>query len=158
MTDLPKPLLATLGVLSEVRRLPAHAMTMGVTLLNLSYKAREDYAGLVARGERVVAEVLGGGETAQEPAIPPEPPDVVAKESAVVLEAVAHVEDPLDRGRTQPEPVPGYDAMTLGALRGRLRSLTGDDLERILTYERAHRVRGPVLTLVEHRLAKLAAE
>ena len=158
MTDLPKPLLAALGVLSEARRLPAHAMNAGITLLNLSYKAREDYAGLVARGERVVHEILGGGETADEPAVPPLPPQIVERESAVVLEAVAHVEDPLDRPRTQAEPLPGYDAMTLGALRGRLRSLSNADLERVLRYERTHLGRAPMITLVEHRLAKLAAE
>jgi hypothetical protein len=157
VSDVPKPLLAALGVLSEVRRLPAHAMTFGVTLLNLSYKAREDYAALAARGERVVQELLGGGETAEEPAVPPPPPRLVEKESAVVLDAVAHVEDPLDRPRTMPEPLPGYDAMTLGALRGRLRSLSRDDLERVLSYEKAHAARGPMITLVEHRLAKLAA-
>jgi hypothetical protein len=158
VSDLPKPLLAALGVLSEARRLPAHAMTFGVTLLNLSYKAREDYAALAARGERVVQELLGGGETAEEPAVPPAPPRLVEKESAVVLDAVAHVEDPLDRPRTQPEPLPGYDGMTLGALRGRLRSLTRDDLERVLRYERAHGARAPMITLVEHRLAKLEAQ
>lgn len=158
MTQLPKPLLATLGVLSEARRLPAHAMTFGVTLLNLSYKAREDYASLVARGERVVHEVLGGGETAEEAAVPPPPPQVVQKEASVVLDAVAHVEDPLDKPRTMPEPLPGYDGMTLGALRGRLRSLSSSDLERVLGYEKAHRARAPMITLVEHRLAKLAAE
>lgn len=158
VTDLPKPLLATLGALSEARRLPAHAMTFGITLLNLSYKAREDYAALVARGERVVHEVLGGGETADERAVPPAPAPVVPKESAVVLDAVAHVEDPLDRPRTQPEPLPGYDAMSLGALRGRLRALSTRDLQRVLTYEKAHLARVPMITLVEHRLAKLSAE
>jgi hypothetical protein len=158
VTQLPKPLLATLGVLSEARRLPAHAMTFGVTLLNLSYKAREDYASLVARGERVVHEVLGGGETPDEGAVPPLPPQIVQKEASVVLDAVAHVEDPLDKPRTMPEPLPGYDGMTLGALRGRLRSLSRSDLERVLGYEKAHRGRAAMITLVEHRLAKLAAE
>jgi hypothetical protein len=158
VSDVPKPILAALGVLSEARRLPAHAMTFGITLLNLSYKAREDYTALAARGERVVQELLGGGETAEEPAVPPAPPQLAARESAVVLDAVAHVEDPLDRPRTQPEPRPGYDGMTLGALRGRLRSLSRDDLERVLGYEKAHLARAPMITLVEHRLAKLDSQ
>jgi len=158
VTDLPKPLLATLGALSEVRRLPAHAMNLGVTLLGLSYKAREDYAALVARGERVVTGVFGGGETAEEPAVPPVPDIVAEDEAVVVLDAVAHVEDPLDITRSLPEPLPGYDGMTLGALRGRLRSLTEEDLTRVLRYEKAHRSRQPMVTLLEHRLAKLATE
>ena len=158
MTDLPKPLLAVLGVLSEARRFPAHVMGFGVSLIGASYKVREDYAALVARGERVVTEVFGGGETPDEPAVPPAPEVVAEDENVIVLDAIAHVEDPLDVNRTMPEPLEGYDAMTLGALRGRLRSLTTDDLERVLRYEKAHRARTPMVTLVEHRLAKLAAE
>jgi hypothetical protein len=158
VTDLPKPLLAALGVLSEVRRLPSHAVSAGVTLLGLTYRAREHYAGLVARGERVVTEVFGGGETAEEPAVPPVPEVLAEDEAEVVLDAVAHVEDPLDLTRSMPEPLPGYDGMTLGALRGRLRSLTVEDLTRVLRYEKAHRARPPMVTLVEHRLAKLATE
>lgn len=158
MTDVPKPLLAALGALAEARRLPAHAMSLGVTLLSASYKLREDYAALAVRGERVVTDLFGGGETPGEPAVPPTPEPVLAEESAVVLDAVAHVADPLDRPRTLPEPLPGYDGMTLGSLRGRLRSLTAEDLERVLRYERAHAHRPPVLTLLEHRLAKLAVE
>ena len=158
MTDLPKPLLALLGIASEVRTLPAHAMNAGVTVLGLSYKAREDYAKLVARGERVVTSAFGNSESTDQPLVPPvvEPP--VESESVVVLDAIAHVEDPLDVTRSMPEPVPGYDGMTLGALRGRLRSLSEDDLDRVLRYEKAHRNRAPMVTLVEHRLAKLALE
>ena len=158
MTDLPKPLLAALGALAEARRLPAHALSLGVTLLGASYKLREDYAALAVRGERVVTDLFGGGETPQEPAVPPSPDLVLAEESVVVTDAVAHVADPLDRPRTMPEPLPGYDGMTLGALRGRLRSLTTEDLERALRYERAHANRIPVVTLLEHRMAKLAVE
>jgi hypothetical protein len=158
VTDVPKPLLAALGALAEARRLPAHAMSLGVTLLSASYTLREDYAALAVRGERVVTELFGGGETPAEPAVPPAPEPVLAEESVVVTDAVAHVADPLDTPRTLPEPLEGYDGMTLGALRGRLRSLTPEDLERTLQYERAHAHRIPVVTLLEHRLAKLAAE
>lgn len=158
MTEVPKPLLAALGALTEARRLPAHALNLGVTLLSATYKLREDYTALAARGEQVVRGVFGGGEIADDPAVPPAPEPPAEEESVLVLDAVAHVEDPLDRPRTAPEPLPGYDEMTLGALRGRLRSLSTADLERALAYERAHRARGPVVTLLEHRLAKLAAE
>jgi hypothetical protein len=158
VTDLPKPLLALLGVLSEVRHLPAHAMNAGVTVLGLSYKAREDYAKLVARGERVVTGAFGGGETADQPVAPLRVEQPLEEEAVVVLDAIAHVADPIDVTRSMPEPLPGYDGMTLGALRGRLRSLSEEDLERVLRYEKAHKGRPPMITLVEHRLAKLATE
>jgi hypothetical protein len=159
VTDLPKPLLAALGVLAEVRRLPAHAMNLGVTVLTASDKLRRDYTALAQRGEQVVTELFGGSETGDEPAVPAGPVVTLGEDEAVVvLDAVSHVEDPLDRPRSQPEPLPGYDGMTLGALRGRLRALTPDDLARVLRYEQAHRARPPVVTLVEHRLAKLSVE
>ena len=158
MTDLPKPLLALLGIASEVRNLPAHAMHAGVTVLGLSYKAREDYARLVARGERVVTGVFGNSETPDQDVFPPVVEVLAEAENVVVLDAVAHVEDPLEVVRSMPEPLEGYDGMTLGALRGRLRSLSEEDLERVLRYEKAHKARPPMVTLVEHRLAKLATE
>src|SRR4051794_37833126 len=55
-------------------------------------------------------------------------------------------------------PLPDYDHMTLGSLRGRLRSLTVDELVAIREYEKAHADRLPVLTLVDNRIAKLAVE
>ena len=158
MTDLPKPLLALLGVVSEVRHLPAHAMNAGVTVLGLTYKAREDYAKLVARGERVVTSAFGNSETPDQVVVPPPVEQPLEEEAVVVLDAIAHVEDPIDVTRSMPEPLPGYDGLTLGALRGRLRSLSEQDLERVLRYEKAHKARQPMVTLVEHRLAKLAAE
>lgn len=157
MTDVPKPLLAAVGALSQVRTLPARAFGFGVSLLGVSYKLREDYTALAARGQQVVNEVFGGGETPEMPVVPAPPEHVVEEESAAVLEAVAHVEDPLDRPRTLPEPIPGYDEMTLGSLRGRLRSLSPEDVTRTLTYERAYLARQPMMTLLEHRAAKLAA-
>jgi hypothetical protein len=158
VTDLPKPLLAALGVLSEVRRLPAHAMNLGVTLYTASEKVRRDYAALAQRGEQVVTELFGG-ETGDQPTVPPVLEVTPTEEEAViVLDAVSHVEDPLDLTRSMPEPLPGYDGMTLGGLRGRLRALSTDDLIRVLRYEKAHRARPPMVTLVEHRLAKLSAE
>jgi hypothetical protein len=55
-------------------------------------------------------------------------------------------------------PLPDYDHMTLGSLRGRLRSLTVDQLVAVREYEKAHADRLPVITLVDNRIAKLAVE
>ncbi len=53
-------------------------------------------------------------------------------------------------------PLPDYDHMTLGSLRGRLRSLSVPQLVQIRDYEKAHGARLPVLTLLDNRIAKLA--
>ena len=55
-------------------------------------------------------------------------------------------------------PLPDYDHMTIGSLRGRLRSLTVDELVAVREYEKAHAHRLPVVTLLDNRIAKVSAE
>ena len=55
-------------------------------------------------------------------------------------------------------PLPDYDHMTLGSLRGRMRSLTVEQLVQIRDYERAHANRLPVVTMLDNRIAKLATD
>ena len=54
-------------------------------------------------------------------------------------------------------PLPDYDGMTLGALRGRLRSLDVDQLVALRAYEKSKADRLPVVTMLDNRIAKLAA-
>jgi hypothetical protein len=53
-------------------------------------------------------------------------------------------------------PLPDYDHMTLGALRGRLRSLDMQQLVQLRDYEKSKADRLPVVTLLDNRIAKLA--
>ena len=53
--------------------------------------------------------------------------------------------------------LPDYDHMTLGSLRGRLRSLSVEQLVTLRAYEKAHADRLPVITMLDNRIAKLAA-
>ena len=53
-------------------------------------------------------------------------------------------------------PLPDYDHMTLGSLRGRLRSLSLEQLVQIRTYEKAHADRLPIVTMLDNRIAKLS--
>jgi hypothetical protein len=54
-------------------------------------------------------------------------------------------------------PLPDYDHMTLGSLRGRLRSLDVDQLVALRAYEKSKADRLPVVTMLDNRIAKLAA-
>jgi hypothetical protein len=81
------------------------------------------------------------------------PPEVVetvetVAASVTVQEVTAHEDLPL----------PDYDHMTLGSLRGRLRSLSVPELVQIRDYEKAHAHRLPVVTLLDNRIAKLATD
>jgi hypothetical protein len=53
-------------------------------------------------------------------------------------------------------PLADYDHMTLGSLRGRLRSLDLAQLVQVRDYEKAHADRLPVVTMLDNRIAKLA--
>ena len=55
-------------------------------------------------------------------------------------------------------PLPDYDHMTLGSLRGRMRSLDLPQLVQVRDYEKAHADRLPIVTMLDNRIAKLAAD
>ena len=55
-------------------------------------------------------------------------------------------------------PLPDYDHLTLGALRGRMRSLDLPQLVQLRDYEQAKAHRLPVITMLDNRIAKLASD
>jgi hypothetical protein len=72
------------------------------------------------------------------------------------VEKIAHnVDAPLVTDGAE-LPLPDYDGMTLGALRGRLRSLDMQQLVQIRDYEKSKAHRLPVITMLDNRIAKLA--
>jgi hypothetical protein len=54
-------------------------------------------------------------------------------------------------------PLHDYDHLPLPSLAQRIRSLTAEEIEQLLAYERAHGNRRPAIEVMEHRLAELAA-
>ncbi len=67
----------------------------------------------------------------------------------------------LDPGDAEPAsglPIEGFDQLTLGALRGRLRRLTPEQLAQLRAHEVVTGQRPAVLTMLDNRIAKLAAE
>jgi len=55
-------------------------------------------------------------------------------------------------------PLPDYDHMTLGSLRGRMRSRDLPQLVVVRDYEKAHADRLPIVTMLDNRIAKLASD
>jgi hypothetical protein len=53
-------------------------------------------------------------------------------------------------------PLPDYDHLTLGSLRGRIRSLDMKQLVQLRDYEKSKADRLPVVTMLDNRIAKLA--
>jgi hypothetical protein len=54
-------------------------------------------------------------------------------------------------------PMPDYDALSVGDIAHRARSLSAAELQRLLRYERAHAARTPVLEVLSARMAQLEA-
>ena len=55
-------------------------------------------------------------------------------------------------------PLPDYDHLTLGSLRGRIRSLDLPQLVQLRDYEKAKADRLPIVTMLDNRIAKLASD
>ena len=185
---VPTPVAVALGlvpaVVDSARRLPAKAAQLPVlavsTALTALENARKEYEDLACRGERVVARLRGqsldGLEDWAESLVENTPlAKPYERVEDAVEEAVAKMAELLDRadgkGPARPAepparpvtthddlPLPDYDHMTLGSLRGRLRSLSVEQLVQVRDYEKAHAHRLPVVTLLDNRIAKLAHE
>lgn len=52
-------------------------------------------------------------------------------------------------------PLADYDHLPIGPLRDRIRSLTDDEVRRLLDYEREHANRAPVISVLVSRLEQL---
>ena len=108
---------------------------------------------------------LGGPEAAEQAAdeAPAETAEgtTVAGEDASPAEDAQPAEDAApteDAGPTTTAPVEGYDAFTIPALRGHLRSYPAETVADLLDYERATSARAPYVTLLQNRLEKLNAD
>ena len=77
---------------------------------------------------------------------------------AVVEQVVEASARAIDHVTHEDLPLEDYDHLTLGSLRGRLRSLDVTQLVRLRGYEKAHANRLPVVTMLDNRIAKLATD
>jgi hypothetical protein len=69
--------------------------------------------------------------------------------------AALAADSPLDGYLAVEPPVAGYDGFSIPQLRGRLRSLTLEQVEALVAYERANQARPSYLTMLENRLITL---
>jgi len=63
-----------------------------------------------------------------------------------------------ERAPSGEPPVPGWDGLTLGSIRARLRRLSEQDLVALRRYEEGHAARPDVLSMLTNRLAKVRSE
>jgi hypothetical protein len=129
----------------------------GAAVKETAKRVKEDAEAAVA-----VQETLPVTEPKAAPAAPAvtAPTRVDSAAAPEVVETVekiaANVDAPpiSDHGEL---PLPDYDHMTLGALRGRLRSLDMQQLVQLRDYEKSKGDRLPVVTMLDNRIAKLSS-
>jgi hypothetical protein len=84
------------------------------------------------------------------------PGAATAEADAAVVDAVRTEKIPVAPTRDD-LPIADFDSVSIPSLRSRLRSLSVADLAMLREYEQAHAHRLPVITMLDNRLAKLAA-
>ncbi|MGQ0575287.1 MAG: lipid droplet-associated protein [Pseudonocardia sp.] len=89
----------------------------------------------------------------------PEPERIpVARPPAARVETITpEPPEPVDATAGGPNVLPGYAAMSIAALRARLRNLSIDDLHTLLEWENAHEARPPFVTMLTNRIATVSA-
>ena len=119
----------------------------------------------LVNGAGPAARELNGQLTAPAPrpeltSVPPaaELTAVTPELTAVTPELTAVTPEPQPAAAPQgpaEAPVPGWDELTLGSIRARLRRLSEDDLVALHDWEEAHAARPDVLSMLVNRLAKI---
>ncbi len=173
-------------VLDGVRRLPGKAVQIPVLAVSSALTAldtaRREYDELAERGELLLARLRGTAFDQVSPGAPDpqEAPDAEAPKGVPTPKATEPSTGRVDTAATQQVvdtvelvvqvvdapavdsradlPLADYDHMTLGSLRGRLRSLSIPELVQVREYELEHADRLPVVTMLDNRIAKLATD
>jgi hypothetical protein len=91
-----------------------------------------------------------------------EAPTPAAAPAPTVARTTTHPETVAAEITPEPEPatasalpLANYDELSVASLRARLRNLSNDDLNQLMTYERAHQDRPEVIKMFQNRLTKM---
>ncbi|MCP3798664.1 lipid droplet-associated protein [Allokutzneria sp. A3M-2-11 16] len=154
MKSLPLPLRVAAGLavtaVEQARKLPQSLAGLPVTVASVamqaSMRAQQHLTELAIKGDEALA-TFRTAEEAPEWATFDE--DVDLSEPAAEAKAEEQPEPEEDGG---PEALPGYDDLTFAQLRGRLKSLTAEQLEEVLAHERARADREAFVRMLTNRL------
>jgi hypothetical protein len=160
MKPLPLPVRIAAGLavtaVERARQLPQQLAGLPVTVvseaLQLSMRLQQQVTELAIKGD----DVLAGLRPVEE-----EPEWATFDED--VPEAPVSEQDPWeDEERAiaaePPASIPSYDELSLPQLRARMRTLSVEDLEELLAYERTHADRPAFTGMLNRRIATVRAQ
>ncbi len=149
---------AVAAAVSHLSPLAAQGRAAGAAAMDTAEKSVEAVLDAAAAEQVPAAETPKGEPTPK--AVEPDSTRVDTAATASVqqtVEAVAQASPAVELNHDE-LPLPDYDHMTLGSLRGRMRALTVEQLVQIRRYEKAHADRLPIVTMLDNRIAKLATD
>ncbi|BBF99863.1 MULTISPECIES: lipid droplet-associated protein [Pseudonocardia] len=188
MSPLPFPVRIAAGLVvtavEQARELPRHAVELPVTAvsqaLQVSMRVQQKVTELAIKGDRALGALRPADEAPSwatfDDDIPdlslPEPQPVTDPRNGTVSSLrparsgipIARPERPAgasnrpEAATGAPYAVPEYPTMTLPQLRGKLRTLSIDDLSDLLAWETAHENRPAHVTMLTNRIATLSQE
>lgn len=169
-------------VVEEARKLPSTAVTLPMTVISEvlagSMRFQQQVTALAIKGDQAIASlpIVGTPDEVQpswavfdddadgEVDIPDHEPPAATGRFALYSTPPAEPAG-TERPASKPEAdrpdiveLVDYDTLALAQLRARLRTLSLDDLETLLTYEAATRARAPFLTMLENRITTAKAK
>jgi hypothetical protein len=160
--------LAVLDATSDAARLlPAYLLRLPMAGLSGAWKLGQ---AIRPKAKEATESVWPNQQPTPDSAAPVTPPSTPVTPAAAgpdvadvvnpldLPEEVLAADVPPDAELAQDElPLPDYDHMTLGSLRGRLRSLDLVSLVQIRDYERTHANRLPIVSMLDNRILKTTA-
>jgi hypothetical protein len=183
MSSLPFPVRVAAGLVvtavEEARDLPRTVAGLPITavsrVLQLSMRAQQLVTELAIKGDSA----LDGARPTEEapswarfdddlpvrPAGTWERPDLSAVDDTSLEytdladppRVNGHAPKPVSATQT-PDALPGYESLTIAQLRGKLRSLSVDEVAELLAFEESHANRPPFVTMLSNRIATLNAQ
>ncbi|WP_072805570.1 lipid droplet-associated protein [Rhodococcoides yunnanense] len=170
-------------VVEEARKLPSTAVTFPMTVISEvlagSMRFQQQVTALAIKGDQAIASLPLVGtpdevqpswavfddDTDGEVDIPDHEPPAATGRFALYSTPPVDTADTVADTATAPATarpdiveLVDYDTLALAQLRARLRTLSLDDLETLLTYEGSTRSRAPFLTMLENRITTAKAK
>jgi len=180
MSPLPYPVRIAAGLVvtavEQVRELPRHAVELPVTAvsqaLQVSMRMQQTVTELAIKGDRALGTLRPADDVPSWATFDDEIPDTApprngASTVAALRPTVTEIPierrtpaprravEPTDHTAPEPRSLPEYPSMTVPQLRGKLRSLTLDDLSDLLAWETAHENRPAYVTMLTNRISTL---
>ncbi len=161
MKPLPLPVRVAAGLVAtaveQARDLPRLVVELPVTavsqVLQASMRVQQKLTQLAIKGDRALSTLRPAEEQPGWATFDDEPPQ--RNGASTVTELHPHNPTPVpepDSDASGPNVLPNYGEMTIQQLRGRLRTLSLEDLRALLDWETAHEDRPPFVTMLSNRI------